>query len=548
MTLPSLELQSTDPKTQSTTATTQSTNAPNQRTGYGQAADNALRKAELSVMPGVRSTVVYTTNANLTTEKRSGRFILEGTPYVGIFGTSPRRQIELYAALRNFYNFEQHELRTAVPEANGQARWSLNDSWLWLDGRVRITNVSSNPFGALTFDPALYGTNVVTIKQYEISPFIKSELPRLADYELRYRLRLNSQYGTVFPKNDQRVSTTLNSGQRLGRWNTGYYGEYQRREFDGGAVALRRYSGLTNSYLVTQDLRLGAIVAWEAIDGLASKSGKDRGIGPGLFFDWAPSQITQVRGTVTRPYYGTTGNFQLYNRSKFHLFSVLYDKSVLSSNDSSLFFFDATGAGTNSGATPTTAAALRNQLYTQAVLQYGLTPFDLSLVTSSLVYDRRASANAGLLGPRNSLIFSVFDNQRESISSSESTVSSQQSGIRGSFGAPDLNGLYTLRGFTAQYDHSLDATTKVVLGFRRSASNITGTVPGFAAPGKFAADALSLQLRTRLTTDVTSAITLRRTNTHVDRSGTPQAVFLLPEQVKYDVIENAIIGSIDVRF
>ena len=110
--------------------------------GAGTATQN---KDELKFLPGVRSSLTYSSNLARTANSSAG-WIAEVSPYVQASINSDRTKGDLYATLRGFFRTQGGSSLSPDLRANGQT--ALIGDWLWISGAANIYSVASNVFGA----------------------------------------------------------------------------------------------------------------------------------------------------------------------------------------------------------------------------------------------------------------------------------------------------------------------------------------------------------------------------------------------------------------
>ena len=497
----------------------------------------AAAPAGSSLVTGVRAGLTFSDNLLLAPSgsERSG-FVAEVSPYALYTAATDRLRGSGYVTLRSFFRTEGDRVSLLRPELNGNFTAKLYDDWLWLDAIGRISTVAASPLGAVSFNQAASGVNTATVRSYQLSPYVRSRTPWF-DYELRYRYASSNLSSSFFGQTQQSGIASATTGTRLGRWSLGYFGDITETQLGDGRTFGRRLSTGTLAYSVNPELRVGATASYEQIDNLRGTDGRDYGYGPGAFIDWRPNSRFSLYAQTSRRYYGTTNQASVNWRTRQSTWNLTYTRSVLSSADASLLFFDPAALGSR---TPGTTAfnPVTSQLFQQSLLLFGLTPLDLTVLTNALVLDKRLVASGGLVGLRNSLVGNVFYNTRESVGSFTQNVA--PTGPRGNFGGglgigAAFNGTLTQRGFTATYQHRLDAGSNVSLTAQRTVSQLDGSLLGLSTPGDTTLTQVVAGFTTRLTSDTTAGVGLRRAVQRRDGAGASYT-------------ENAVFATLDKRF
>jgi uncharacterized protein (PEP-CTERM system associated) len=479
--------------------------------------------------PGIRAAATYSDNVLLAPSgKEDGDIVIEASPYFTAESLAPRAKYRLLYQLRNFWRVQDGDTNLFRHALNATGSFALVEDRFWVDLDGYMGTINASASGPIAADPAASFVNTTNIRRFSISPWYRDRLGSFATYQLRY-LAAHTAGGTnnfALAKLDQRASASVDGvNDGSSPWNWRWYGEFQQREFESNVTRNRRTSGVALYYRLNPQLRVFGTVDYEQIDGLRNRDGDDFGYGPGAGFDWTPNSRTSVSASASRRYYGTVGNARAAYTTNRSTLGVQFSRSVFTSADASLLFFDPLSL--TSGDLGTINPVMANLLAAGIVLPVGTT-LTQSLVTDAAVLDRRITAFYGLYGARNSLTFSLFASNRES--TTELATSTAVSGIRGTGTAGRIFvGELRERGGAVVYQHRLDARSSidVTLDQRRNSSPSAGF--------DTRATTLRAGYTTRVTADTAFFGGVRHTRQTASGTG-----------AKYD--ENAIYGGIDVRF
>ncbi len=486
---------------------------------------------ELTVTPGVRASLHYSDNIVLggPGAERSG-WIAEVSPYVRAAIYSERLKGEIDYTLRSFVRSEsdnswfKHNLH-----ANGTM--ALSGNWLWLTGSAEVADVSALPFGTLSFDPGVYGTNSTQLRTFRLSPYATGHFGTFADYRAQYSIATSNLAGEAgaLARLEQKVSGAVTSGAQFNRWGWAWYGERQSRDYASDLTLDRTSSVGKVFYIVNPELRVGGAIHYDAIDGLLSADGDRRGFGPGVNVDWNPSRRTTLSAELARQYYGNTGRLSFAHRRELFTFGIDYTRNVLTSSDASALLFDASSlysaGGFAAGLNP-----IYQSLVTDSLLKgYGV-PAGAGVLSDGVVNNRTLTASAAYASLRNRLVLNLYRSVRNSLI--DTTFSTLGGGVRGGAALLDLTYVGELKqtGASVTWEHKLDAGTTVNLTGRHSRIDSSSPASETRLTG------LEAGVQTRLTPDTTAGVAIRRTEQRSSGTAT----------TRYD--ENAIYGTVDMRF
>jgi len=478
------------------------------------------------LLPGVRASVTATSNIGLqpSADARDG-FIFEASPYVYGRVNTARTQAQAYLSLRSFVRSGEDDTWLR-PDLRGQFNHLFRGDTFGIAGDASVYSFAQDPFGVQSIDAATRPrANTAEYRTLALTPYVQGRFGSLADWRGEY------SYRTTDTSSDQLLTQAQHtlqghvvSGDRFAYWGWSLAGRMNRYEYDGGTSLDRRYSQARAWYLPIPELRIGGALTYEQIDRLVY-DGKDYGVGPGAFFDWAPTSRTSVRGEFNDAYYGNNARLSLNHLIEHFTLGLSYTRSVLSSTDASMLTFDAANLFSGGG--------LSNPIYQQLVIDnllagYGI-PDGAGVVTDGLVRSETLRAVFGWRGASNSLFMTVYRTDRDTLL--DATVAGDV-GIRGA-GTPvdtTLVGYTEDRGLTGTWQWRLGAHSSVNLSWRQT--QLTNNAPY----RKTRLRTLLLSYDTRLTRDTTALVGVRRAIQ--DSEGAASA----------DYNENAIYGAIDWRF
>jgi len=479
------------------------------------------------LFPGVRASATYSDNVLHTQANKTGDLILEVSPYITAQSNAPRATYNLFYQIRNFVRVDEGETDFFRHALNGRGSFALYEDKLWVDLYGYAGTINASAAGPIAFDPGASFVNTANIRVFSVSPWYRDRLGSLATYQLRYTATNTSGNTGLTTARLNQIGSAIVDGINDGSspWSWRWHGEFQQLQFADDFTRNRRGSGVTLYYRVNPELRVFGTYDYDQIDGLRNRDGDDFGYGPGAGFEWRPNARTSLSASASHRYYGTVSNAQATYSARRATMGLTWSRSVLTSADASLLFFDP--ASIASGGLGNVNPIMANLIAAGIVLPAG-TALTQGLVTDAAVFDRRLTAFYGLQGGTNSLTFSAYYSNRESATTFASTVAI--TGIRGGITTAGVfDGELRQRGLAVNYQHRLDARSRIDVLLNRSVVDSTA----------LQANTHLVTLRggytTELTRDTTAFGGFRRTQQTSGDGGT-----------RYD--ENAIFGGVDMRF
>jgi uncharacterized protein (PEP-CTERM system associated) len=508
----------------------------------GSAEEVERRKRTATLLPGVRTSLSYSSNVNLESDtldangkstgspQRSGDFVLEITPYVRAESEAQRLKYKLDYSLSNLYRFRTNEKIIARHRFQGNVTAALSGDWLWLDATGLIANTYADLFAPLAVDPNVSFTNVAQIRSLSLSPYIRTRLLGIADGTFRYGLQWNGNSSNAVEQSKfiHVLSADLRGSEVDGRnWNWSWSGEHTIRKF--GNVDIRRNFSIASGYWVpTPSVRLTGSAVYDQIDGLTARNGKRKGLGPGIGLDWSPYEQGQIKINAINRYYGNSYNVAISHVSNQLIATFNASKGASGSVDSSILSVDP-------GSVFGTGSVTNNPLYRALIAQnlrlgFGI-PYGAGLIDDTYILETRAGLSLGVNGIRNSLTLNLFGTRRDTslfVTAIPSGASGPRGGGVGFSGR--FNGLVDVASAALDYKYKFDARSNLSL----SLTHLQIDSPTVGSTSK--STSLTAGVTTKLTPDAQVGAGLRRSEgstTGLVRS-------------KFD--DTAIFGTLDVRF
>ena len=487
-----------------------------------------VKKDELKFLPGVRSSLTYSSNLARTQGGSSG-FVAEVSPYFEGAIDSDRTKAQVYATLRTFFRTVGGS--SVSPDLRASGQTALIGDWLWISGNASIYSVASNPLSAVSFDPATANVSSQQFRQFQVSPYIQGRLGTFAEYQGRYSLATaSSSTNIVLAKLDQRFSGSLKSGPQFNQWGWDLSGETQRRTYDGGVTQNRNSASAAVFIFPMSELRLGASVNFDQIDNFVV-NGRTSGTGLGFSADWTPSNRTSLSASAKRLYYGTVGKLAATHRFGMFTGALSYDKSLLTSSDGSLLSVSP-AALFSAGGFSSSLNPVFSQLASSNLVQTYATAVGGGVLSDFIILNNTLTFSMGYASPLNSLVLSATRARRNSDATRAQSTFSFFSATSPSVLSTINLSAFNTNSVSLDWTHNLDS--KNSFGIRVSRVSLE-SVDAIGGVGNSVLNSIVSSYRTKLTADTSAIFGLR----HLSQKA------LIPTQ-NFD--ETAVFGTIDVRF
>jgi uncharacterized protein (PEP-CTERM system associated) len=388
-----------------------------------------------TIEPSLSSQLTWTSNSSLGAAGAADDTVLSIRPTISIRGDGARLKLSGTATLNGIAYFEKTQPSRVLPEGDVQARLEAVERFLFLEAGVRASRTSANPFGVRTDSSST--TNTVTTTQARFSPSIEATIGPLT----RYRIRSDNTWTTDATAESSGTAASAAAGA------AGYFGrhavalEHDPRPLgwrvEGERSQTRYTDGVTDpltsdvarfvvDYALVEDFSAGVRAGYERNSFVNSDNGRQSIYG--VQAKWQPSARTLVSADAERRYFGSAWRLGIDHRTPQLAISFTFARG-LQSAPQSLFEIPAAG----------NVAALLDAMFTTRfpdpaerarIVQKFIS--DQGLPSSTLgatsIYSQRLSlvttrsASIGLIGSRNSIVFSGFYTRTEDVPDSTALV------------------------------------------------------------------------------------------------------------------------------
>jgi uncharacterized protein (PEP-CTERM system associated) len=383
--------------------------------------------------PWVSLQETATNNVNLSgSSTRQSDFVTEITPSLRLNERGPRSAIGgVISVPIVLYARTGAENNKVWPAVNVLGTLQPIDHF-FIEGSAVMSQEFFNPFGAQPTDLANATQNRYRSSQYDISPYVKGVTQQGIDYELRDNnlwTRLSGAPDNTSNSYTQEVIGTLSNTQARVGWKADY--DYTNVQFTDGNSIRTQLGRVAPVWNVDPQWQVNASVGYEANDyTFTSSSNAIYGLG----VQWRPTERTNMVGNWEHRFFGSSYLFSFANRTPLSTWSVQAYRNI-TTYPQQLATLGA-GVDVNSLLNSLFLARIpdpaeRQRVIDQFISDRGLPSVlgsPVALYSQQILLQRSVSASVGLLGARNSLLFTVFNLDSEAITAQGEVLPPELSG------------------------------------------------------------------------------------------------------------------------
>jgi len=388
--------------------------------------------AEWRFSPTVNLTETYTDNLRLATRgNEESSLVTQIAPGFTLTNDGPRLQVRASYALQALL-YPGSDTSTSLSNVfDATVRGMLVRDLLYFDARGSIGQQNISAFGTQSTSNANINPNRAEVRTYSISPYLIHRFENLATAQLRYTHESfgassadNTSSNLVSNSNVDRIALGVNSGSAFRIFTWGAQASTEQSSFSNLESVQRSNVSGTGAYAVDPMLRLTTTLGYEK-ETYDSPGEQPQGVYYNGGFIWTPNPRTNITATAGRRYFGQTYAAAVSHRSRRTILSVNYNEDITTSQAQFI------------GTSLVNTSVLLNQLYTDRIpdpaarqrvvdaiiLQTGL-PAGLSVpvnaVTNRYFLQKSLQASAAFSGRRSTVVGTLFNTRRESVSSQQS--------------------------------------------------------------------------------------------------------------------------------
>jgi uncharacterized protein (PEP-CTERM system associated) len=417
-----------------------------------------------------------TNNVNLTSPA-TGDLVTQVTPSFSINETAARSRLSGTISVPVLlYARTAAENNQAYAQANLLGNVEAIEKFFFIDGAVNVSQQYLTPLGAQPPGLTNATQNRYTSSSYSVSPYIQGGGRGDIQYSIRDDNIWSNLNGTPISLNN---SYTNQLSANVGRQapQLGWLVEYDRTDvrFNSQPPLLSQLGRLTVFNTPDPQLRVSADVGYEDNDYTLSQS-RDWIYGVGA--TWRPTPRTNVDARWEHRFFGSSYLFNFAHNTRLTTWSLSAFRSI-------------TSYPQQVASLPGGLEALLNQLFlstipdptqrqsfiNQYILEHGLSTVlanPVSVYTQQITLVEQATASIGLLGARNSIVFSAYYLRQRPITASGSTLP----------GVTNPGSNTTQEGLSVAWTNNLSPNLAFTVSGNafRTASNVPEGELGFTSP------------------------------------------------------------------
>ena len=378
--------------------------------------------AEWTLTPSLNVSETYTDNVNLQpTALAKSDWITQVTPGLSVSAKGPNLTLRGTYSLQETYYGNHNAGSSLTNLLNADAKAKFIDNLLYLDSAASITQQNISAFGAQALDNTNKTNNRTTVRTTRVSPYLSRTFGSDATAELRYaRDSVTASSGGLSNSHTDTVSFKADSGQAF--QTTGWGLQYTDQNTSYTSQSNVRLQNVTTrlSYRLAPRLRLTGSVGYDN-NTYSAISNSSSGYSWTTGFDWIVSERTSLTAAIGHKYYGNTFSLAANTRSRIANWTLGYEESVSTTpSQFSLPTSISTATFLNQLLSPSIPdATARAQAVDKLIRDSGL-PSTLSSAVNSfsnaVFLQKQLQASVLLNSPKTTLLISLFDIQREPLS------------------------------------------------------------------------------------------------------------------------------------
>jgi uncharacterized protein (PEP-CTERM system associated) len=408
-------------------------------------------------------------------------------------------------------------------QANLNATVEAVEKFFFIDGAILVSQQYLTPFGPQPVGLANATQNRYTAESYSVSPYIKGRTAGDVQYLIRDEnfwtnaseapiSGVNGAYTNHFLANASRQSGQLGWALDYDRNSVTFESQPQLR------TQLGRLRLLDDP---DPQLQLSASVGYESNDfGLTQNRGTIYGVGA----KWHPTNRTTLDATWEHRFFGPSYLVNFSHRMPLTVWNFNASRNITSYPQQLATLptgFDVQSLLNQLFLSSIPDPAQRQTFIDQFIRNRGL-PAVLSspvnLFSDQITLVQQVSASAGLIGARNSILFSIFHTRQQPVSATDTELS-------GLFAAQNNN---TQNGGSVVWTHALSGTMIFALtgAASRTESNVPQTGIGGAGTSRQGAITANLSSPLSANTSATAGIRYQVFRSDLSLSYTEAAAFV----------------------
>jgi uncharacterized protein (PEP-CTERM system associated) len=422
------------------------------------------------VVPSIGWETTLTDNVNLAPSgQRESDWVNQFTPSVRFYENGAHTRVAGTITLPILLYARSSENNYVAPQVNVAGTAELVDKFFFVDGTINVSQQFETPFGARPSDLSVASQNRYTAQSYGVAPYVRGNLANTIDYELRYNNWWTTANATVAGGSGNSYTNELIGHVTRQPTPLGWSLEYDRTDlkYSDQEALITSIARARLTYQPDPTLRLSASLGYEENELLlTSENGPTYGAG----IEWRPTDRTTAKAVWEHRFFGNSYLVSFDHRTPLSVWSIRASRDITNYP----LELAALGAGNTVSATlnslfvgripdPLERQNAVDQLIHDRGLPSVLTS-PVTLFTRQITLVDSAIATFGILGVRNSILFTAFHSRNQPLQGSD---------------LPDQSNLLTLLtdntqvGANVSWSHSLASNVSLVssLEWARTQSN-----------------------------------------------------------------------------
>ena len=382
--------------------------------------------AEWKFVPTIGLTETHTDNVRLVIDgKNEGANITQISPGFTISANGQRLKLQANYVLQSSY----YSGVTSETKNNHLLRANANIAFVerlfFIDGNANITQQNLTPFGQVTDNNLNLSNNKVEVKTYNVAPYFRHNFDNKVTGELRYSYDSVVSSATTQSKSSpnstsDNVLFNLVSGSAFKTTNWGVNYNVQHIHFDRQAPLETEMLALNFGYSVTPLFKATATAGHEK-NTYVSIGEKPPGNFGTVGFAWTPSQRTNLVFNAGQRFFGKTFGLTFNQRARVSMWSLGYNEDVTTTRGQFLLpaTSDTSAFLNQLWQTTIPDAATRQQRVDNFIRDSGLPAAlaqPINTFTNQVFLQRSLQGSIGVTGVQNTIVFNLFNNIREPLS------------------------------------------------------------------------------------------------------------------------------------
>jgi uncharacterized protein (PEP-CTERM system associated) len=391
----------------------------------------ASHAGQWTIVPSMGVSETYTDNVNLTPrDQAKSDFVTQVIPSISVATKGPNLTLNADYGAQETYYADHNGPSSLVNLLHADANAKFIENLLYLDSAASITQQNISAFGAQPVDNTNNTGNRASVRTVHISPYLSRTFNTFATTELRYTLdSVTSDSNLLSNSNTDTLSFKTKSGPafRILGWGLQYSDQVIHYQAQND-VKLQDVTG-NLSYLIAPRFRLTGSIGYDRNE-YAALSDVSQGYSWSGGFEWTVSPRTKLNASIGRKYYGNTFSLLAATRTRLSNWILSYDESVTTTPSQ---FSTPTALNTAGFVNQLPSAQATDQQIQDGALPSTLTN-SVNSFTNITFLQKQLQGSVVLSSPKTTLLLSLFDTQREPLSSQPTLVIGLADGKTNQFG------------------------------------------------------------------------------------------------------------------